>query len=67
MDKTAAIRVLPGTIVAFRGRRHEVISTKGGAESEAPYFRLRATDDGAMTGLISHRLVEPEPDKTPRD
>ncbi|HVB80247.1 MAG TPA: hypothetical protein VNE82_09940 [Candidatus Binataceae bacterium] len=34
------------------------MSAKTGAQSEAPFFRLRALDDGAMTGLISHRMVE---------
>lgn len=67
MDKSAAIRLLPGTIVVFRGRRHQIMSAKSGAEGEAPFFRLRALDDGAMTGLISHRLLEREPDETTHD
>jgi hypothetical protein len=40
------------------------MSAKAGAQSEAPFFRLRALDDGALTGLISHRMIEPDPDKT---
>jgi len=63
MDKSAAIRLLPGTIVVFRGRRHQVVSAKSGAQSEAPFFRLRALDDGAMTGLVSHRVIEREPEE----
>jgi hypothetical protein len=64
MDKSAAIRVLPGSVVVFRGRRHQVMSAKAGAQSEAPFFRLRDLGDGALTGLISHRMVEAETDKT---
>ena len=59
MDKSAAIRLLPGSAVLFRGRRHSVTSVKSGQQSEAPFFRLRALDDGSVTGLISHRMVEP--------
>ncbi len=62
MDRSTAIRLLPGSVVIFRGRRHQVMSAKAGAGSEAPFFRLRDLDDGAMTGLISHRMVEPEPE-----
>jgi hypothetical protein len=64
MDKSIAIRVLPGSVVIFRGRRHQVMSARAGAQSEAPFFRLRALDDGALTGLISHRMVEADPDVT---
>ena len=64
MDKSTAIRVLPGSVVIFRGRRHQVMSARAGAQSEAPFFRLRALDDGALTWLISHTMVEPEPDMT---
>ena len=60
MDKSTAIRLLPGSVVIFRGRRHQVMSAKAGAQGEAPFFRLRALDDGALTGLISHRMVEPD-------
>lgn len=63
MEKSAAIRVLPGSVVIFRGRRHQVMSAKAGVQSEAPFFRLRALDDGALTGLISHRMVEAEDPK----
>jgi hypothetical protein len=62
VDKSTAIRVLPGSVVVFRGRRHQVMSAKSGAQSEAPFFRLRALDDGALTGLISHRMVETDTD-----
>jgi len=64
VDKSAAIRLIPGSVVVFRGRRHQVISAKGGAQSEAPFFRLRDLGDGALTGLISHRMVEAAPEKT---
>ena len=59
MNKSAAIRVLPGTPVLFRGRRHSVMSVKSGIQGDAPFFRLRDLGDGAVTGLISHRIVEP--------
>jgi hypothetical protein len=39
------------------------MSAKAGVQSEAPFFRLRALDDGALTGLISHRMVEAEDPK----
>jgi len=61
VDKSTAIRLLPGSDVLFRGRRHSVMSVKSGQQNEAPFFRLRASDDGAITGLISHRMVEPVP------
>jgi hypothetical protein len=64
MDKSTAIRVLPGSVVIFRGRRHQVMSAKSGAQGEAPFFRLRALDDGALTGLISHRMIEADADQT---
>jgi hypothetical protein len=63
MDKSTAIRLLPGSAVLFRGRRHSVTSVKSGQQSEAPFFRLRALDDGSVTGLISHRLVETAPEE----
>jgi hypothetical protein len=63
MDKSTAIRLLPGSAVLFRGRRHSVMSVKSGQQSEAPFFRLRAADDGTVTGLISHRMVEPAPEE----
>ena len=48
MDKSTAIRVLPGTAVLFRGRPHSIISVKSGSQSDAPFFRLRALVDGAV-------------------
>ena len=62
MDKSTAIRLIPGSPVTFRGRRHSIISAKSGLESDAPFFRLRNLDDGGVTGLISHRMVEPAPE-----
>jgi hypothetical protein len=59
MDKSAAIRLIPGSPVTFRGRRHSIISAKSGLESDAPFFRLRSLDDGGLTGLISYRMLEP--------
>ena len=64
MDKTAAIRLLPGTAVLFRGRRHSIISVKSGLQGEAPFFRLRDLDDGGVTGLISHKMLEAAPEHT---
>jgi hypothetical protein len=64
MDKSTAIRLIPGTIVMFRGRRHSIISAKTGLQSEAPFFRLRDLDDGAVTGLVSHRMLEPAPEES---
>jgi hypothetical protein len=58
MDKTTAIRLLPGTAVLFRGRRHSIMSVKSGLQDEAPFFRLRDLNDGGVTGLISHKMVE---------
>jgi hypothetical protein len=63
MDKSTAIRVLPGTAVLFRGRPHSIISVKSGSQSEAPFFRLRALGDGAVTGLISYRMIETDPEE----
>ncbi|MGA8566698.1 MAG: hypothetical protein WB580_02795 [Candidatus Binataceae bacterium] len=65
MDKSKAIRLLPGTAVLFRGRRHSVMSVKSGLQSDAPFFRLRDLDDGALTGLISHRVLEAAPEAHP--
>ena len=53
MDKSTAIRLIPGSPVTFRGRHHSIISAKSGLESDAPFFRLRNLDDGAVTGLIA--------------
>ena len=52
MDKSAAIRLMPGTAVLFRGRRHSIVNAKTGMQPEAPFFRLRDLDDGGVTGLI---------------
>jgi hypothetical protein len=64
MDKSTAIRLIPGSSVMFRGRRHSIISAKSGLQNEAPFFRLRNLDDGGVTGLISHRMPEPAPEES---
>jgi len=48
----------------FRGRRHSIISAKTGLQSEAPFFRLRNLVDGGITGLVSHRMLEPIPEES---
>ncbi|HEY2523938.1 MAG TPA: hypothetical protein VGI29_02690 [Candidatus Binataceae bacterium] len=58
MEKHAAIRMLPGSRVVFRGRVHEVVSLKSGGGSDAPYFRLRSLDEGIPTSLVSYKLLE---------
>jgi hypothetical protein len=63
MDKSTAIRLIPGSAVMFRGRSHSIISAKTGFQSEAPFFRLRNLDDGGITGLVSHRMLEPIPEE----
>ena len=60
MDKSTAIRLIPGSAVMFRGRRHSIISAKTGFQSEAPFFRLR-DPDGLVTGLVSPRMIEAAP------
>ncbi len=62
MDKSTAIRLIPGSAVTFRGRCHSIMSAKGGLESDAPFFRLRNLDDGGVTGLISYRMIEAAPE-----
>ena len=62
MDKSTAIRLIPGSPVMFRGHRHLILSAKSGLERDAPFFRLRNLDDGGVTGLISHRMIEPAPE-----
>ena len=62
MDKSKAIRLIPGSQVTFRGRRHSVMSAKSGLASDAPFFRLRNLDDGGVTGLISYRMIESAPE-----
>jgi hypothetical protein len=39
------------------------MSVKSGLQGEAPFFRLRNVDDGGVTGLISHRMVEAAPER----
>ena len=63
MDKSAAIRLMPGTAVLFRGRRHSIVNAKTGMQSEAPFFRLRNLD-GGVTGLISYKMLEPVPEES---
>lgn len=58
MEKQAAIRVLPGSRVIFRGRLHEVVSIRSAGGLEAPYFRLREVQHGTPTDLISYKLIE---------
>jgi hypothetical protein len=64
MDKSAAIELLPGTPVLFRGRLYSVTSVKSGVQSEAPFFRLRDLDNGAVTGLISYTMLEAAPEES---
>ncbi|MGB6563491.1 MAG: hypothetical protein WBE69_12890 [Candidatus Binataceae bacterium] len=63
MYKSAAIRLMLGTAVLFRGRRHSIVNAKTGMQSEAPFFRLRNLDDGGVTGLISYKMLEPVPER----
>jgi hypothetical protein len=65
MDKSKAIRLIPGSQVTFRGRRHSVMSAKSGLAGDAPFFRLRNLDDGGVTGLISYRMIEMVPEDSP--
>jgi len=58
MEKHAAIRMLPGSRVVFRGRLHEVVSLKSGGGMDAPYFRLRNVEEGTPTALVSYKLLE---------
>jgi hypothetical protein len=64
MERSTAIRLLPGIAVLFRGRRYSIMSIKSGSQGEAPFFRLRDFADGAVTGLISHRMLEATPEDT---
>jgi hypothetical protein len=41
MDKSAAIRLTPGSTALFRGRRRSIVNAKTGMQTEAPFFRLR--------------------------
>ena len=65
MDKSTAIRLIPGSPVRFRGRRHSVISAGSGLQIDAPFFRLRDLDDGwVVTGLVSYKLLELMPEES---
>ena len=64
MDKSAAIRLMPGSTVLFRGRRHSIVNAKTGMQTEAPFFCLRNLDDGGVTCLISHKMLEPVPEES---
>ena len=65
MDKSTAIRLMPGSPVMFRGRRHSVVSARRGSQSDAPLFRLRDLDDAwVVTGLVSYKLLEPMPEES---
>jgi Flp pilus assembly pilin Flp len=33
-------------------------------QTKAPFFRLRNLDDGGVTGLISHKMLEPVPEES---
>ena len=65
MDKSTAIRLIPGSPVMFRGRRHLVVSAGSGLQSDAPFFRLRDSDDDwVVTGLVSYKVLEPVPEES---
>jgi len=64
MDKSTAIRLIPGSPVMFRGRPHSIMRIKSGLESDAPFFRMRSLNDGGVTGLISYRMLEPAPEES---
>ena len=58
MDKSTAIRLIPGSPVMFRGRRHLVVSAGSGLQSDAPFFRLRDSDDDwVVTCLVSYKVL----------
>jgi len=58
MEKSAAVRLLPGTLVTFRGSSYQVLSVKSGSQLDAPFFRLRSLEHGYVTGLVSHKFLE---------
>ena len=58
MERSAALRLLPGTVVTFRGGSYQVMSVRSGSQLEAPFFRLRNLDHGHVTGPVSHKLIE---------
>jgi hypothetical protein len=65
MDKSAASRLMPGSPVMFRGRRHFVVSALRGPQSDAPLFRMRDLDDAwVVTGLVSYKMLEPVPEES---
>jgi len=59
MEKSAAVRLLPGTLVTFRGSSYQILSMKSGSLLDAPFFRLRSLEHGYVTGLVSHKFIEP--------
>jgi hypothetical protein len=65
MDRSIAIKLIPGSPVMFRGRRHLVVSARRGSQSDAPLFRLRDLDDAwIVTGLVSYKLLEAIPEQS---
>jgi hypothetical protein len=58
MEKSTAVRLLPGTLVTFRGSNYQVLSMKTGPLLDAPFFRLRSLEHGHVTGLVSHKFIE---------
>jgi hypothetical protein len=65
MNKSVAIRLIPGSSVMFRGRRHSVVSATRGSQSDAPFFRLRDLDDAwVVTGPVSYKLLELMPEES---
>jgi Flp pilus assembly pilin Flp len=61
MNKSVAIRLIPGSSVMFRGRRHSVVSATRGSQSDAPFFRLRDLDDA---WVVSYKLLELMPEES---
>jgi hypothetical protein len=65
MDRSIAIKLMPGSRVMFRGHRHLVVSARRGPQSDAPFFRLRDLDDAwIVTGLVSYKLLETIPEQS---
>ena len=58
MEKHAAIRMLPGSRVVFRGEVYEVVSLRSAGGMDGPYFRLRNLNHGTPTDLVSYKLLE---------
>jgi len=44
MEKSAAVRLLPGTLVTFRGSSYQVLSVRTGSQLDAPFFRMRSSN-----------------------